>query len=57
MDLVTQGLLKSESDSDILSVNNKLSLGFTARDFDVLIRSPKFELPDAFKRWIFEGNN
>jgi hypothetical protein len=28
LDLVDKGFLKSESDIDILSINNKLSLGF-----------------------------
>lgn len=37
LDLVNQGFLRSESETDILSVNNKVSLGFRAKDFDNMI--------------------
>ena len=38
LDLVAQGFLKSESETDILSVNNKVALGFRAKDFDKMIK-------------------
>ena len=37
VDLVRQGLLRSESTNDILSVNNKIALGFNTADFDSLL--------------------
>lgn len=37
LDLVTQGFLRSESCSDILSVNNKVALGFRTKDFEKML--------------------
>ena len=37
LDLVTQGFLRSESCSDILSVNNKVALGFRTKDFERML--------------------
>lgn len=39
LDLVTQGFLRSESTTDILSVNNKVALGFRGKDFDKMLRT------------------
>ena len=37
LDLVNQGFLKSESSTDVLSVNNKVALGFRKNDFEKII--------------------
>ena len=34
MELVNKGLLKSENETDIIGVNNKVSIGFRVKDFD-----------------------
>ena len=39
LDLVDKGFLKSESDVDILNVNNKIALGFRRQDFEELTKS------------------
>lgn len=52
VDLVRQGLLRSESDNQILSVNNKIALGFQTSDFDRMLRDVDLKLPDAIKSWV-----
>ena len=49
LDMVRKGFLKSESQVDILSVNNKVSLGVSAINFDKAIE--EMSLPQAMKNW------
>ena len=42
IDLVDKGFLKSENDTDILSVNNKVSLGFRYGDLNDTLLSKSF---------------
>ena len=53
LDLVTQGFLRSESATDILSVNNKVALGFRAKDFDKMLKAniDKMDLSSAMTSW------
>ena len=53
LDLVTQGFLRSESATDILSVNNKVALGFRAKDFDKMLKAniDKMDLSSAMASW------
>jgi len=53
LDLVTQGFLRSESATDILSVNNKVALGFRAKDFDKMLKANmhKMDLNQAMTSW------
>ena len=53
LDLVTQGFLKSESETDILSVNNKVALGFRAKDFDKMIQRNihMMNIPQSMQAW------
>jgi hypothetical protein len=37
LDLTDKGFLRSESDTDILSVNNKIALGFRAKDLEEVL--------------------
>ena len=54
LDLTDKGFLRSESDTDILSVNNKVALGFRAKDLqEILMRKlHELELPEAIKSWV-----
>lgn len=51
LDLTDKGFLRSESETDILSVNNKVALGFRAKDLQEIILSKLYELelPEAIK--------
>jgi len=37
LDLTEKGFLRSESDTDILSVNNKIALGFRKKDLEEVL--------------------
>ena len=54
LDLTEKGLLKSESETDILSVNNKIALGLRAKDLEeiILCKLYELELPEAIKGWL-----
>jgi hypothetical protein len=54
LDLTEKGFLKSESETDILSVNNKIALGLRAKDLEEIILSKLYELelPEAIKGWL-----
>ena len=54
LDLTDKGFLKSESDTDILSVNNKIALGFRLKDLEEVLRQKLhlLDLPEAIKNWI-----
>lgn len=54
LDLTEKGFLKSETETDILSVNNKIALGFRAKDLEEILLSKLYELelPEAIKTWI-----
>jgi hypothetical protein len=54
LDLTDKGFLKSETETDILSVNNKIALGFRAKDLEEILLSKLYELelPEAIKTWI-----
>ena len=41
LDLIDKGFLRSESDMDIMNVNNKIAMGFAIEDFRSLVSSPK----------------
>ena len=57
LDLVIQGILRSESTQDILSVNNKVALGFRGKDFDLMMKNNinQMDLPQAFQAWAFSN--
>lgn len=54
LDLVNLGFLRSESETDILSVNNKVALGFRARDLDLMIEKHRNEMdiPQDLLTWL-----
>ena len=57
LDLVNKGFLRSDNETDILSVNNKIALGFRYQDLErVLIehfgRHATSRLPRAITDWI-----
>ena len=54
LDLVDKGFLRSEHMTDIVSVNNKLSIGFRLKDFDDMLTSTldKLDLPVQVKNWV-----
>jgi protein-arginine kinase len=54
LDLTDKGFLRSESETDILSVNNKCALGFREKDLleILLMRVSELDLPQAIKSWI-----
>lgn len=54
LDLTDKGFIRSESDTDILSVNNKVALGFRAKDLqEILMRKlHELELPESIKSWV-----
>ena len=39
LDLVEKGFVKCENETDILNVNNKLALGFSASDIEKILNS------------------
>ena len=43
LDLVDKGFLKSDSSTDIISVNNKLSIGVRKQDLDEIIEKRRME--------------
>jgi len=53
LDLVNQGYLHSESQTDILSVNNKVALAFRGKDFTKMIKKhmSSMDLPQAMQAW------
>lgn len=51
VDLVRQGFLRSESETEILSVNNKIALGFNSSDFDNYLNKENSNLPVTFVKW------
>ena len=55
---MTQGFLKSESETDILSVNNKVALGFRAKDFDKMIQKNimMMNIPQSMQAWAQTSN-
>lgn len=57
LDLVDKGFLRSENETEILSVNNKISLGFRLQDLDATLQkdfgdSTTSTLPRAIVDWI-----
>lgn len=54
LDLADKGFLRSESETDILSVNNKVALGFRAKDLQEILLQKLYELelPEAIKSWV-----
>jgi len=54
LDLCDKGFLRSENETDILSINNKIALGFRARDLEeiILSRIDQLKLPDAVRSWV-----
>lgn len=54
LDLTDKGFIRSESDADILSVNNKISLGFRLDDLQSMLNKDihLLDLPQAIKTWM-----
>ena len=54
LDLTDKGFLKSESETDILSVNNKIALGFREEDLVDIVRQKlsSLDLPEVIKLWV-----
>lgn len=57
LDLVDKGFLRSENETEILSVNNKISLGFRLKDLEYTLHkdfgnSATSTLPRAIVDWI-----
>lgn len=54
LDLVDKGLIRSESQTDILSVNNTIALGMRLRDLEEVLRikMSELDLPLAIKNWV-----
>lgn len=57
LDLVDKGFLRSENETDILSVNNKISLGIRFQDLDKTLyehygKRATSVLPSAIVDWI-----
>ena len=54
LELIEKGFLRSESETDILSVNNKIALGLRENDMEEIILSKLYELqlPEAIKNWL-----
>ena len=44
LDLVHTGFLKSESETEILNVNNKIALGFMEKDLNEMLQECKDKL-------------
>ena len=55
VDLVRQGFLRSESETEILSVNNKIALGFNSSDFDNYLNHGHSNLPVPFVKWALSA--
>lgn len=57
LDLVDKGFLKSENETDILSVNNKVAFGFRIKDFEALLRKSldKLDLSTVMKTWALSA--
>lgn len=53
LDLVHNGFLKSDSETDLLNVNNKIALGFLEKDLNKMLLEckGKLELPQMVERW------
>lgn len=53
LDLVHNGFLKSESEVDLLNVNNKIALGFLEKDLSKMLIDckEKLELPKLTMEW------
>lgn len=53
LDLVDKGLLRSENPTDIVSVNNRLTIAFRLKDFEDMISklSSMQDLPADVKSW------
>lgn len=53
LDLVDKGLLRSEHSTDIVSVNNRLSIAFRQKDLDDMMSAlmQKLDLPQDVKSW------
>jgi len=50
LDLIDKGFLKSESDMEILNVNNKIALGLSMLDFEAMMNERtlfKLQLPNT----------
>ena len=53
LDLVHSGFLKSESETEILNVNNKVALGFLEKDLNKMLHDckGKLDLPPRIVSW------
>ena len=53
LDLVHSGFLKSESETELLNVNNKIALGFQQKDLTRMLYDcrGKLELPQLIEKW------
>jgi len=54
LDLTDKGFLKSTSETDILSVNNTIAIGFRFKDLEEMLLSKlnQLDLPEAIKSWV-----
>ena len=53
LDLAHNGFLKSESETDLLNVNNKISLGFLDKDLNKMLLEcrGRLGLPHSVEKW------
>ena len=56
LDLVERGFIKCENETDILNVNNKLALGFSATDIErILMCNEVKDLPRNIATWATQS--
>jgi hypothetical protein len=56
LDLVEKGFIKCENETDILNVNNKLALGFSASDIELILKSKEVQgLPHNVAKWATQN--
>ncbi|CDW89844.1 UNKNOWN [Stylonychia lemnae] len=56
LDLIHNGFLKSDSETDLLNVNNKIALGFQQKDLNKMIYETKgkLHLPQILEAWALK---
>ena len=56
LDLVEKGFIKCENETDILNVNNKLALGFSASDIELILKTKEVQgLPHSIAKWATQN--
>eukprot|EP00347_Sterkiella_histriomuscorum_P007842 403347358 len=59
LDLADSGFIKSESETELLSVNNKIALGFQKKDLNEMLYlcQGKLELPKLLETWALQKSD